>query len=123
MMNTADRSLALIDYALRRRFSFFTMKPGFDTDGFKKYQQKLNSPVFDKLIDQVKDLNDEILKDDSLDSGFCIGHSYFCNLDTCTNEVLLDIVDFDILPMLNEYWFDEPSKVERWENNLHGVFE
>ena len=123
MMNTADRSLALIDYALRRRFSFFTMEPGFDTDGFKKYQQKLNSPVFDKLIDRVKDLNDEILKDDSLGSGFCIGHSYFCNLDTCTNEVLLDIVDFDILPMLNEYWFDEPGKVERWENNLHGVFE
>lgn len=123
MMNTADRSLALIDYALRRRFSFFTMEPGFDTDGFKKYQQKLNSLVFDKLIDRVKDLNDEILKDDSLGSGFCIGHSYFCNLDTCTNEVLLDIVDFDILPMLNEYWFDEPSKVERWENNLHGVFE
>lgn len=123
MMNTADRSLALIDYALRRRFSFFTMEPGFDTDGFKKYQQKLNSPVFDKLIDRVKDLNDEILKDDSLGSGFCIGHSYFCNLDTCTNKILLDIVDFDILPMLNEYWFDEPSKVERWENNLHGVFE
>ena len=123
MMNTADRSLALIDYALRRRFSFFTMEPSFDTDGFKKYQQKLNSPVFDKLIDRVKDLNDEILKDDSLGSGFCIGHSYFCNLDTCTNENLLDIVDFDILPMLNEYWFDEPSKVERWENNLHGVFE
>ena len=123
MMNTADRSLALIDYALRRRFSFFTMEPGFDTDGFKKYQQKLNSPVFDKLIDRVKDLNDEILKDDSLGSGFCIGHSYFCNLDTCTNENLLDIVDFDILPMLSEYWFDEPSKVERWENNLRGVFE
>lgn len=123
MMNTADRSLALIDYALRRRFSFFTMEPGFDTDGFKKYQQKLNSPVFDKLIDRVKDLNDEILKDDSLGSGFCIGHSYFCNLDTCTNENLLDIVDFDILPMLNEYWFDEPSKVERWKNDLHGVFE
>ena len=123
MMNTADRSLALIDYALRRRFSFFTMEPGFETDGFKKYQQKLNSSVFDKLIDRVKDLNDEILKDDSLGSGFCIGHSYFCNLDTCTNEILLDIVDFDILPMLNEYWFDEPSIVERWENNLHGVFE
>ena len=123
MMNTADRSLALIDYALRRRFSFFTMEPGFDTDGFKKYQQKLNSPVFDKLIDRIKDLNDEILKDDSLGSGFCIGHSYFCNLDTCTNDALLDIVDFDILPMLSEYWFDEPSKIVRWENNLHGVFE
>lgn len=123
MMNTADRSLALIDYALRRRFSFFTMEPGFDTDGFKKYQNKLNSPVFDKLIDRVKDLNDEILKDDSLGSGFCIGHSYFCNLDACTNDALLDIVDFDILPMLSEYWFDEPGKIVRWENNLHGVFE
>ena len=65
----------------------------------------------------------KFLMDDSLGSGFCIGHSYFCNLDTCTNEVLLDIVDFDILPMLNEYWFDEPSKVERWKNNLHGVFQ
>ena len=44
-------------------------------------------------------------------------------ISVISNEVLLDIVDFDILPMLNEYWFDEPSKVERWENNLHGVFE
>lgn len=123
MMNTADRSLALIDYALRRRFSFFTMEPGFDSEGFKKYQKALNNTTFDQLIECIKDLNKEISNDDSLGSGFCIGHSYFCNIKTCTNDELLDIVDFDILPVLNEYWFDEPNKVERWENILHGAFE
>ena len=123
MMNMADRSLALIDYALRRRFSFFTMEPGFDTEGFKKYQHNLNSSIFDRLIECIKELNDEILKDDSLGSGFCIGHSYFCNMVECTNDVMMDIVDFDILPMLNEYWFDEPTKVQYWEDKLHGVIE
>lgn len=41
MMNTADRGLAMLDYALRRRFSFFTMKPGFNTMGFQAYQNSL----------------------------------------------------------------------------------
>lgn len=79
MMNTADRSLAMIDYALRRRFSFFDMTLGFDSVGFKKYQEDLDCEVFNKVIDAVKALNIEIAKDDSLGKGFCIGHSYFCN--------------------------------------------
>lgn len=79
MMNTADRSLAMIDYALRRRFSFFDMRPGFDSDGFKKYQERLNNKQFDAIIEEIKRLNDTIEKDDSLGAGFCIGHSYFCN--------------------------------------------
>lgn len=62
MMNTADRSLAMIDYALRRRFSFFDMTPGFDSVGFKKYQENLDCEVFNKVIDAVKALNIEIAK-------------------------------------------------------------
>ena len=122
MMNTADRSLAMIDYALRRRFSFIEMEPAFESNGFKDYQKKLNDPKFDELINKIKDLNQEITEDKTLGKGFCIGHSYFCGQDACTEEWLSSIVDYDILPMLNEYWFDEPNKVEKWSKILLGIF-
>ena len=48
---------------------------------------------------------------------------YFCGRDTCTDEWLHAIVDYDILPMLQEYWFDEETKYQRWENILQGVFQ
>jgi 5-methylcytosine-specific restriction protein B len=123
MMNTADRSLAMIDYALRRRFSFFDMEPAFDSDGFIQYQNSLNNETFNELIEKVKELNKEIASDKSLGKGFCIGHSYFCGHDTCSDEWLRSVVDFDILPMLSEYWFDDTAKLQRWENILHGVFQ
>jgi len=123
MMNTADRSLAMIDYALRRRFSFFNMEPAFDSDGFIQYQNSLNNETFNELIEKVKELNKEIASDKSLGKGFCIGHSYFCGHDTCSDEWLRSVVDFDILPMLSEYWFDDTAKLQRWENILHGVFQ
>lgn len=124
MMNTADRSLAMIDYALRRRFSFFDMEPGFDTEGFKEYQEKLASDKFNALIDCIKELNNEIADDPSLGKGFCIGHSYFCGLqaDKCTQELLEGIVEYDILPMLSEYWFDNlTEKVAPWSEKLYGA--
>lgn len=123
MMNTADRSLAMIDYALRRRFSFFDMEPGFDSEGFINYQNSFANETFNTLIERIKELNKEIAQDKSLGKGFCIGHSYFCNADDCTEEWMKDVVDFEILPMLSEYWFDESSKLQRWENILHGVFQ
>ena len=123
MMNTADRSLAMIDYALRRRFSFFEMEPGFDSDGFIQYQNSLNNETLNALISKIKDLNREIALDKSLGKGFCIGHSYFCGRDICTDEWLHSIVDYDILPMLSEYWFDDANKFQRWENILQGVFQ
>ena len=123
MMSTADRSLAMIDYALRRRFSFFDMEPGFDSEGFIRYQNALDNEIFNKLILKVKELNDEITKDKSLGKGFCIGHSYFCERDVCTDEWLHEVVDYDIIPMLREYWFDEADKLQRWENKLQGVFQ
>ena len=123
MMNTADRSLAMIDYALRRRFSFFEVEPGFDSEGFIHYQNGLNNETLNELINKVKDLNREISLDKSLGKGFCIGHSYFCGRDVCTEEWLHSIVDYDILPMLSEYWFDDANKLQRWENILQGVFQ
>ena len=123
MMNTADRSLAMIDYALRRRFSFFEMAPGFDTEGFIQYQNSLNNDTLNELISKVKDLNEEIARDKSLGKGFCIGHSYFCGRDICTDAWLRSVVNYDILPMLREYWFDDVDKLQRWENILQGVFQ
>lgn len=122
MMNTADRSLAMIDYALRRRFSFFEIEPGFRSDGFKAYQNAFENDTFNVLIDRIVELNKEIVTDGSLGSGFCIGHSYFCGQKECTDEWMREVVEYDIIPMLNEYWFDDKSKVQRWENNLHGIF-
>ncbi len=123
MMNTADRSLAMIDYALRRRFSFFDIEPGFDSAGFMKYQQGLDNETLALLVSKVQELNKEIALDKSLGKGFCIGHSYFCGQTECTDEWMRAIVDYDILPMLSEYWFDDMNKLQRWENILRGVFQ
>lgn len=122
MMNIADRSLAMIDYALRRRFSFFDIEPAFNSDGFSNYQNKFANETFEELIKTIKELNKEITKDNSLGKGFCIGHSYFCNAEECTEAWMKDIVEFDILPMLSEYWFDDEVKLNQWKNILNGVF-
>lgn len=123
MMNTADRSLAMLDYALRRRFAFFEIKPGFTTDGFREYRMSLENEKFDKLIACVESLNNAISNDESLGDGFCIGHSYFCNLlpDTINDQVLSGIVEYELIPLLKEYWFDEPTKVKDWSSNLRSA--
>ena len=66
MMNTADRSLAMLDYALRRRFAFFEIKPGFETDGFREYRMAIDNEKFNKLINCVENLNNAISADESL---------------------------------------------------------
>ena len=123
MMNTADRSLAMLDYALRRRFAFYEMRPGFDTDGFRTYRMGLGSEKFDRLIHCVESLNHAIAADESLGDGFCIGHSYFCNLtaEKLTDRALSAIVEYELIPLLKEYWFDEPLKVKDWTNKLRSA--
>ena len=123
MMNTADRSLAMLDYALRRRFSFFTMKPGFNAPGFQAYQDSLKSDDFNKLIACVKQLNSKIAEDISLGEGFCIGHSYFCSLtpETANTQTLSSIVEYELIPLLKEYWFDEPAKIVDWSDRLRSA--
>ena len=121
MMNTADRSLAMMDYALRRRFSFFDMKPGFSTDGFKAYQRSLANEDFAKLVSAIIDLNKVIESDDSLGSGFCIGHSYLCNKTDVDRDWLKRVVKFDIAPMLREYWFDNDTKFNNEVQKLKSI--
>ena len=120
MMNTADRSLAMLDYALRRRFAFFDLRPAFDTESFIAYQEGLASEKFDRLISCVVKLNEAIASDESLGDGFCIGHSYFCRMspDDVTDDKLSTIVNYELVPMLREYWFDEPTKVDEWAGKL-----
>lgn len=108
MMNTADRSLAMIDYALRRRFSFFEMKPGFETPQFQKYIAGFGDAKLVSFVNGIIALNNVIAADDSLGSGFFIGHSYLCDLGDKYD--LESIAEYDIIPMLREYWFDNDER-------------
>ncbi|MBJ7531108.1 AAA family ATPase [Dehalococcoides mccartyi] len=121
MMNTADRSLAMLDYALRRRFAFYEMRPGFESDGFREYRMGMKNEKFDDLINCVEKLNGIITADESLGEGFCIGHSYFCELNEITHSVLSNIVEYELIPLLKEYWFDEPLKIKDWTNYLRSA--
>lgn len=117
MMNTADRSLAMIDYALRRRFSFFPMEPAFGLESFNLYLDKIATPKAKALVAKIIELNNEIESDDNLGKGFKIGHSYLCAEDL-SDESLKAIVQYEIIPLLEEYWYDEPSKVGKWSQEL-----
>ena len=121
MMNTADRSLAVIDYALRRRFSFFDFAPAFETDGFKTYRDSFSSAVFDRVVSTIVSLNQAIQNDEALGEGFRIGHSYFCNLDSADKATIGAIVEYEIIPLLKEYWFDDKKRVEQWTDKLRGA--
>lgn len=121
MMNTADRSLAMLDYALRRRFAFFEISPAFGSSGFRAYRTKINNPKFDRLIATVEQLNEAIANDDSLGEGFCIGHSYFCTKATINDEWMKSVVEYELIPLLKEYWFDEAAKVKDWSRTLREV--
>ena len=123
MMNTADRSLAMMDVALRRRFGFYDMQPALESHGFKEYQQSLGNTKFDRLIDVVKDLNEAISTDDSLGQGYRIGHSFFCNLtpESVTDHRLKSIVNYELIPTIEEYWCDDPKTAAEWTDRLRGA--
>ncbi len=118
-MNTADRSLAMIDYALRRRFCFVDMEPAFDNLNFKGYLENKSGDLSNIIIDKMNRLNKAIENDISLGRGFRIGHSYFCiDKETITEEDYNNIIKYEIIPLLSEYWFDDFDKVIEWKTEL-----
>lgn len=125
LMNTADRSLAMIDYALRRRFGFIEMEPAFENEKFIKDMKDKNpqNTRLQSLVAVVKELNYAIEHDPTLGSGFCIGHSYFCSKNSMTQDSLLTIVQTEIVPLLQEYWFDSPDKVYEWASRLEDAIQ
>lgn len=116
MMNTADRSLAMVDYALRRRFAFLDLKPLFN----KKFEEHLlnrgaDIVVIRDIVERLKRLNDTIAGEKmTLGEGFCVGHSYFClAADGEYSEAWYQrVIEYDIAPLLREYWFDNPGRAE-----------
>lgn len=112
-MNTADRSLSVVDYALRRRFAFFDLIPEFN-EKFKVFLRGVNvaNELIDKISSRMNRLNAEIAED--LGVGFRIGHSFFTpNSETIpNNDWFTDVVEFEIKPLLDEYYFDDSSQVD-----------
>jgi MoxR-like ATPase len=114
LMNTADRSLAMVDYALRRRFAFFDLKPQFESQKFLQHlEQRAVRDIATGVVQAIVDLNRQITKDETdLGAGFCIGHSYFCppaDLDD-PREWIESVLEYEIRPLLEEYWMEQPER-------------
>lgn len=119
MMNTADRSLAIIDYALRRRFCFVELEPAFESEVFKNHLllQGASEELINKIKTRIGSINLEIEKDVNLGKGFRIGHSYFCNC-VDTDKWYEEIIKYEIQPLIKEYWFDEEEKAKNYVEEL-----
>jgi 5-methylcytosine-specific restriction protein B len=106
-MNTADRSIALVDHALRRRFAFLALGPHYEVLE-KFYQGRSFSPT--GLVEVLKELNDHIG-----DKNYAVGISFFMvKEDEKARDHMPDIWQMEIEPYLEEYFFDQQDKVERF---------
>ncbi|MFW6353791.1 MAG: AAA family ATPase, partial [Verrucomicrobiota bacterium] len=124
LMNTADRSLAMVDYALRRRFAFVNLKPEFASPKFRAdlLERRMAEPLADALIRELIELNRQI-RDDRLDlgEGFCVGHSYFTPGSSDTNvdrEWVVEILEYEIRPLLQEYWIESSEKADQLVDDI-----
>ena len=127
MMNTADRGLALIDYALRRRFAFFEMRPALDHPGFLRHVEAVGSSRLEALVDVVRRLNQRIAEDEALGPGFQIGHSYLClpaadpENPAGADADVASVVRYELAPLVREYWFDNPAAMDESIHALESI--
>ena len=125
LMNTADRSLAMVDYALRRRFKFFSLQPEFGQSFTDFLATKgVDTTTVKKLVQKIGDLNKAIGESRDLGDGFQVGHSYFCSTNGYSSgewdQWLQDIFDTEILPLLQEYWVDDSEELQKHTDKLLG---
>ncbi len=127
MMNTADRSLAMVDYALRRRFAFMTLEPEFGSNKFNQHlsAMQVSEAVIGRICERMTSLNKLIANESrDLGRGFCIGHSFFCPTSVVEDSEMWyqEVIESEIQPLLEEYWADgAQDKVEQEIEKLrHG---
>lgn len=124
-MNTADRSLSHLDYAIRRRFAFIYLSPAFQGESLNRFKDYLSAggisgELVQRIVQNIGEVNDWIRNDPQLGKGFEIGHAYFTNLthDASEEEWYSDIVEFELLPLLEEYYYDDTTKLVQLEEVL-----
>lgn len=121
-LNTTGKSINKMDIEFRRRFGFDKILPAFNEEGFKTYQQQINNKKFDKLVKCICELNEAIELDETLGKDYVIGHSYVCNMEVETINIELDMaVNNQIIPLLEEYWFDDKILLDKWSSKLRGA--
>jgi 5-methylcytosine-specific restriction protein B len=125
-MNTADRSLSHLDYAFRRRFSFIYLSPAFEGESLNKFTAYLSAggiseEMVQRVVVNIGEVNDWIRNDPQLGRGFEIGHAYFTILTNAINEEnwYSDIVEFELLPLLEEYCLDDKVKFAQLKEVLY----
>jgi len=121
-MNIADRSLALVDYALRRRFAFVTLEPKFDSDAFYRWLENdgADDELILKITERMIELNVRISEDRQLGAAYRVGHSFFCNKPSggCSDAWFNEVIETEIIPLLEEYWHDNPEQLKQASNLL-----
>lgn len=120
-MNQADRSLAMVDMALRRRFGFVTLKPSLGEEWLQYCASKCgrDEAVLTQIAEQITAVNALIEDDANLGSAYCIGHS-FVTPGRRSSPLSADetrawfgrVVETDLQPLLEEYWYDEPDRLK-----------
>lgn len=108
-MNTADRSLAIVDYALRRRFAFCKIAPEFNEVFQAFLSEKIGKQNVENIVKRLNRVNDMILSTPALGSGLEIGHSYFCHAEGITNfdEWWAELCEYELFPYIQEICFDD----------------
>lgn len=123
MMNTADRSLAMVDYALRRRFGFIRLRPAFEVDQFANFLVELGASdeLVQRIVLRMTELNQAIAQDPRMGMGYEVGHSFFVpgdrggSLDDAWYE---RVVRQEIEPLLHEYWFGREEQAREHVQRL-----
>ena len=124
LMNLADRSIAIVDYALRRRFAFINLEPQYENKAFKEYLKNkgMKEEMRVSINEKMMKLNKKISEESTLGPNYQIGHSYFClqeNKFQNFNKTQFErIIKTEIIPLLQEYYFDDPSKIEELQEDL-----
>lgn len=121
-MNTADRSLTIVDYALRRRFAFIKMRPNYGNPFSSLLKtQGIPDEIVNTIISKMSKINEIIVNDESLGEGFEIGHSYFCSFKSGDHRKWYDsVIRYEILPLIDEYWFDDKDLASQYKSLIVG---